>query len=136
MSRARLLVTTVAALYFGALIGLTFVPGSAANRPSQLWPFVLFIPVGFLLVLLLGRRRWWSAIGFGVLGAAWVEAAQTIWMPVGYADAWDVVWASAGVLLGVAAGFLFLGLRRRSMRTHGVPRMIAQSGRREIPRAE
>lgn len=136
MSRARLLVTTAAALYFGALIGLTFVPGSAANRPSHVWPFVLFIPVGFLLVLLLGRRRWWSAIGFGVLGAAWVEAAQTIWMPVGYADAWDVMWASAGVLLGVAIGLLFLGLRRRSMRTHGVPRMIAQSGRREIPRAE
>lgn len=136
MSRARFLTSVIAALYFGALIGLTFVPGSTANRSSPLWPFVLFVPVGVLLLLLLGTRRWWTALGFGALGAAWVEAAQTIWMPVGYADAWDVVWASAGVGTGVLLAVVAVRLRSRSMRSHGAPSMIAHAGGREIPRAE
>ena len=136
MSRARFLTRVVAALYFGALVGLTFVPGSAANRASHVWPFVLFVPVGVLLLLLLGTRRWWSAVGFGALGAAWVEAAQTIWMPVGYADAWDVVWASTGVGAGVLIAIVALQLRRRSMRSDESPSIVTQAGRREIPRAE
>jgi len=136
MSRARSLTSVIAALYFGALVGLAFVPGSAANRASALWPFLLFVPVGILLVLLLGTRRWWSALGFGVLGAAWLEAAQTIWMPVGYADAWDVVWASAGVAIGVSGIVLGVRMQRRSMRSHGAPSIVAQAGTREIPRAE
>ena len=114
MSRARSLLSMIAALYFGSLIGLAFVPGSAANRTSALWPFLLFVPVGILLLLLLGARHWWSALGFGTLGAGWVEAAQTIWMPVGYADAWDVVWASAGVIVGVSVAVLGARIRRRS----------------------
>lgn len=136
MSRARFLTSVIAALYFGALVGLTFVPGSLANRESHLWPFVLFMPVGVLLLLLLGPRRWWSAVGFGALGAAWVEAAQTIWMPVGYADAWDVVWASAGVAAGVLVAIVALQLWRKSMRSHGAPSIVAQASGREIPRAE
>lgn len=114
MSRARPLLSMIAALYFGSLIGLAFVPGSAANRAWALWPFLVFVPVGILLLLLLGARHWWSALGFGTLGAAWVEAAQTIWMPVGYADAWDAVWASAGVVVGVSVAVLGARSLRRS----------------------
>lgn len=101
MRSRRLILTPVAALYFGALVGLAFVPGSAANRAFWLWPFAAFIPVGVLLVMLLGRRRWWAAIGFSVLGSAWLEAAQSIWMPVGYAEALDVAWATLGATVGV-----------------------------------
>lgn len=136
MSRSRFVLSVIAALYFGALVGLTFVPGSAPNRASFLWSLALFVPVGVLLLLLLGRRRWWSALGFAVLGAAWVEAAQTIWMPVGYADAWDVVWGSVGATLGVAVAYLAVSVKQRSMRPHGVPRIVTQAGSREIPRTE
>lgn len=133
MSFRRMILSVLAALYFGTLIGLTFVPGSAANRLAWYWPFLAFVPVGILLVLLLGRRRWWAAIGFGVLGAAWIEAAQSIWMPIGYAEGMDVVWASAGAILGVVAVVLITSPRRRSMRSHESPRMVPQAGSREIP---
>ncbi len=134
MSRARVLISVIAALYFGALIGLTFVQGSVANRMSPLWSFLLFVPVGILLVLLLGRRRWWVAIWFGVLGAAWVEAAQTIWMPVGYASAWDVVWASSGVVAGVVV--VWVTPSKGVMHSHGTPRIVTHPGSREVPEAE
>jgi hypothetical protein len=135
VSRLRLLVVCVTAGYVLLLVGLTFMPAADGTAPSPVWMLVGFVPVGALLVLLLGRRRWWSAAAFGVLGAAWVEAAQTIWLP-SYANGWDVLMGGAGVALGVVAGYTALELRRRSMRSHGTPRIMAQGGMREIPRAE
>ncbi len=133
MSARRYLLTGLAALYFGTLIGLTFMPGSAAARASWFWPFVLFVPVGVLLLLMMGRRRWWVAVGFGVLGAAWIEAAQVIWMPDGYASVSDMVWASAGAVLGVILALVFSVSRSKTMRSHESHRMVAQASNREIP---
>lgn len=133
MSRQKFVVSVLCALYFGCLVGLTFMPGGTANRTAWYWPFLAFIPVGVLLVLLMGRRRWWAAIAFAVLGAAWIEAAQSIWMPVGYADGYDVIWASSGAILGVVLAVLITTPHRRSMRTHEVPRIVPQAGNREIP---
>ena len=133
MRARRYILTGVAAVYFGALIGLTFVPGSTANREFWVWPFLAFVPVGILLVLILGRRRWWAAVAFSVLGSAWIEAAQTVWMPVGYAKVSDIVWASSGALAGIVVTFLLTSPRLRSMRVHEPHRIVAQAGRREIP---
>ena len=133
MLARRYLLTGIAALYFGGLIGLAFVHGSTGARTSWFWPFVLFVPVGLLLLLLMGRRRGWVAVGFGVLGAAWVEAAQTIWMPEGYADLGDVIWASIGVCVGVVLGLVFTISHSKSMRSHDSHRVVSQSGNREIP---
>ncbi|MCU1411968.1 MAG: VanZ family protein [Rhodoglobus sp.] len=133
MRARRYLLTGIAAIYFGALIGLTFVPGSASNRALWVWPFVAFVPVGILLLLLLGRRRWWAAIGFAVLGSAWIEAAQSVWMPVGYAEVWDIVWASSGAIAGVLVAGILTSIKVRSMRVHEPHRIVAQAGRREIP---
>lgn len=128
MFRRRHLLSVVAAVYFGLLVGLTFIPGSAAVRESWLVPAVLFLPVGFLLTMLMGRRRWWVAVGFGMLGAAWVEAAQTIWMPEGYASAIDIVCSSAGSTAGVGMAVLLLTVRSKSMHSHAVPRIVSQAG--------
>jgi len=133
MRARRYILTGVAAVYFGALVGLTFVPGSSANRQLWVWPFLAFVPVGILLVMLLGRRRWWAALGFAALGSAWIEAAQLVWMPLGYAEAIDVLWASLGAGAGVAVAFVLASPRLRSMRTHEAPRIVAHHGRREIP---
>lgn len=129
----RFLVSVAAALYFGALVGLAFVPGSDGNRPPWAWPFTAFVPVGVLLAVLLGARRWWAAIAFGVLGSAWLEAAQTIWMPDGYADMLDVVWASSGVVVGVGITVAIVAMRRKAMRSHDSHSLISQTGNREIP---
>lgn len=129
----RPVLSLVAVVYFATLVALTFTPGSEAARSSWLLPLVLFVPVGLLLCLILGPRRWWAAVAFGVLGAAWVEAAQTIWMPAGYASGWDLAAASAGTVVGVAAGLLAQSTRVRPASSHGPSRMVAQAGRREIP---
>lgn len=133
MRARRYILTGVAAVYFGALVGLTFVPGSSADREFWVWPFVAFVPVGILLVLILGRRRWWAAVAFSVLGSAWMEAAQTVWMPAGYAKVSDILWASSGALAGIAVTFVLTSARVRSMRAHEPHRIVAQAGRREIP---
>ncbi len=133
MNRHRYLLSGVAAIYFGVIIGLTFTPGSVAARESWILPTILFVPVGLLLTLLMGRRRWWVAVGFGVLGAAWVEAAQTIWMPDGYASMADLMCASVGAILGTVLGVVVLTIRHKSMRSHGAPRIVTQAGNREIP---
>lgn len=127
MRARRFVLTTVAALYFGAIVGLAFVPGSISNRSFWFWPFAAFLPVGVLLLLLLGRRRWWAAVAFGILSAAWIEAAQSVWMPVGYAEVIDVVWAGSGVVVGVGVTFLITAPRRQYMRAHEPHRMVAQA---------
>lgn len=133
MRARRYLLTGIAAVYFGALVGLTFVPGSASNRAMWIWPFVAFVPVGILLLLLLGRRRWWAAVAFAVLGSAWIEAAQSVWMPQGYAELWDMLWATLGAAAGVLLASALTSAKARSMRAHELPRIVAQSGHREIP---
>lgn len=133
MRHKRFVITTIAALYFGVVIGLAFVPASEQGRSFWFWPFAAFVPVGVLLALLMGRRRWWVAVGFGLLGAAWLEAGQAIWMPDGYSNFLDVIWSSTGVIAGVAIVVVATELSRRSMRSHEAPRIIAQAGNREIP---
>lgn len=133
MLARRYILTGVAALYFAGLIALTFVPGSAVIRNFWLWPFAAFVPVGVILLFMMGRRRWWVAVGFGVLGAAWIEAAQTIWMPEGYADLGDVFWSTVGVGTGVLIAVVLTIPRGKSMRSHESHRVVAQAGNREIP---
>ncbi len=133
MRARRYILTGVTAVYFGALVGLTFVPGSTASRELWVWPFVAFVPVGILLIMLLGRRRWWAAIAFMVLGSAWIEAAQSVWMPVGYAQVGDIFWASLGGIVGLVITYALTSPRMHSMRAHESPRIVTQSGRREIP---
>ena len=133
MRAKRYILTGIAAIYFGALVGLTFVRGQGLDQGFWVWPFAAFLPVGVLLVLLLGRRRWWAAVAFAVLGSAWIEAAQSIWMPVGYAEVVDIVWAGLGAVVGVASTVVAMNPRLRMAPAHGSPRIVAHAGHREIP---
>ena len=110
--RRRLSLDLPASLYFGALVGFAFLPAPWSREPE--WAFFSFIPVGVFLLLLLGRRRWWAAIGFGALASAWIEAAQSVWMPPGYAEATDVVWAVVGCALGVAVTMVVVRFVQRT----------------------
>jgi uncharacterized membrane protein YccC len=101
MMRRRLSLEVFASLYFVILVACAFLPTDLTQRPE--WAFFTFIPVGVFLLLILGRRWWWAAIGLGVLAAAWVEAAQTVWMPAGYAEGVDVAASIIGCAIGVAA---------------------------------
>ncbi|MGV8877172.1 MAG: VanZ family protein [Rhodoglobus sp.] len=101
MFRSRLVAVLCAALYFATLASLAFVIAPGASDRSWLWIVLLFIPVGFFLVGIFGRERWWVALAFSVVAAAWLEAAQTVWMPAGYADGIDILLATLGAAVGV-----------------------------------
>ena len=124
---------SVTVVYLALLVIATFMPTPASSRAEWFWPVIAFLPVGVLLLLLLGRRRWWAAFAFSVLAAVWIEAAQSAWMPVGYAKISDVAWAAAGALLGVTIAAMLTAPRARSMRTHEPHRVVGQAGNREIP---
>lgn len=129
MNRARPVIVVITLAYAAALAVLGFVHWDKGSDCPWFWPVLAFLPAGILLQLSLGPRRWWAAIGFGVLGAAWIEAAQAIWMPLGYGRFEDAAWGGLGTVLGVAIGAVIL----RSMHSHEPSRLVTEGGRREIP---
>ncbi len=133
MRRRHYILGVITALYFGVVVVCAFVPGSAINCAFWCWQILSFLPVGTLLLLVLGRRRWWAAIAFGMLGAAWLEAAQWVWMPPGYATVNDVVWGSAGATMGVFIAVIATSPYLRWAPTHELHSIVAQAGNREIP---
>lgn len=73
-----------------------------------------FVPVGFLLGLLLPFRFWWLAIVGGGLLSACVEAAQGAFLPGRVSSAQDVVANTTGTVIGclVAVAVRMLILHR------------------------
>jgi len=61
---------------------------------------LLFVPVGALFVLLLGRRRWWLASLLGVALSGVIEFAQ-LFLRHRVADPRDIVANSLGAIVGV-----------------------------------
>jgi glycopeptide antibiotics resistance protein len=129
VKRVRPILVVATLGYAGVLAGLAFVRWSNGAECPWYWAVIAFAPAGILLQLSLGPRRWWAAIGFGVLGAAWIEAAQSIWMPLGYGRFEDVAWGALGITIGVLIGALVL----RSMRSHESFSIVTEAGSREIP---
>ncbi len=116
-------------LYLGVIVVLAFVRWQEGADCPWYLDVLAFLPVGALLTLLFGRRRWLVAVAFGVLGAAWIEAAQAIWMPEGYGRVEDTFWGS----IGVVGGVIIVLTARRLMRSHGSLSIVTEGGRREIP---
>ena len=133
MRHSKQVVVGVAVAYCAAVVVLGFVPWSLGTACPWYVSVLFFLPVGALLGLVVGPRRWWAAVVFGVLGVAWVEAAQTIWMPTGYGRVEDAGWGSLGIVAGVAGALGIRRLVRRSMRSHEPFRIVTEAGSREIP---
>ena len=67
----------------------------------------LFVPVGLLGVLLLGRARWWVAVVAGFAASSLIELGQLTFLPSRYATVMDVIANTSGAMLGA---LLALGL--------------------------
>ncbi len=100
MARSHPILAIATAAYLVLIVTLTFIGGD--EPPSPLWSLLAFIGVGALLCALSAPRRWWVALGFGVLGAAWIEVAQAIWRPPGFASVVDLLLGVLGTVIGVA----------------------------------
>jgi glycopeptide antibiotics resistance protein len=61
----------------------------------------LFVPLGVLLVLVLGSRSRWLALALSVALTCGIELAQGAWLPTRVSDLRDVVANSAGAALGI-----------------------------------
>ena len=129
----RVVLLSVTVVYLGLLVVATFLPNSVPSQVHWFWPVVAFLPVGVLLLLVLGRRRWWAALAFSVVAAVWIEAAESAWLPAGYADIRDVAAASLGALAGVAIATMLTAPRSRVRRAHEPHRVVLQAKTKEIP---
>ncbi len=71
----------------------------------------MFVPVGFLLLLLLGRRRWWlAALACGALTVL-IETAQ-LGIPSRVSDPRDLIANSIGALIGILVALPLAGPAR------------------------
>jgi glycopeptide antibiotics resistance protein len=75
----------------------------------------MFVPVGLLFLLLVGRRRWWLALAGGVALTCAIEFTQ-LFLPGRFSDVRDIVANSLGALIGVVIGLM---LRRVSTAVTG-----------------
>lgn len=140
MIRQHPLLTTATALYLAVVGWVTLGPqptglvraagvwqllGLVREHPSFSWityaliefsaNVAMFVPVGVLLLLLMGRRRWWAAILSGFVLSVGIEAAQLL-LPGRVSDIRDLVANSLGTALGVLLALVITlpaALRRR-----------------------
>ncbi|MET4094474.1 VanZ family protein [Arthrobacter sp. UYCu712] len=73
---------------------------------------VLFVPLGALVVWILGRRYWWAGGAAGLLLSGLIEVAQFAFLPERYPALADVVANTCGATLGGLLALLVMTLRR------------------------
>ena len=76
----------------------------------------MFVPLGLLFVLVLGRRRWWLAMLIGIALTVTIELSQ-LGIPGRVSDPRDVLANSLGAMLGVVVALLVTIPRRGSRPT-------------------
>jgi VanZ family protein len=74
----------------------------------------LFVPVGLLLVLLLGASRWWVSIFVGAGMSIVIELGQYYFLSARFATVNDVLANTAGTIAGTALGLIVLAVVRLS----------------------
>ena len=77
----------------------------------------LFVPLGVLGVMVVGRRRWWLAVAGGVATSVVIEAVQWMLLPERFPTPWDVLANTLGAAVGAALGYVVLALRAGGART-------------------
>lgn len=77
---------------------------------------VLFLPFGFLAVVLMRARDWWACIVLGVVASALIETGQLLFLGDRYATLADVLTNGIGTVLGVAIGLAAHAVVRGSAR--------------------
>jgi cyanate permease len=145
MIRRHPALCVVAAIYFVALALLCLTPNSLVARGSasirRLVPWatasgaeavislLLFVPVGVLLVLITGRRKWVTVLVIGVLASCWLRLAEMVWMPREHIGVGSVMPHVVGTAVGVALAITLLAMRRRSLRRRPVTQLSALAQR-------
>ena len=88
----------------------TWLDDKAVERAANV---ALFIPVGFCVGIMAGRRRWWLGGIVALIISCGMEFAQHAFLPGRFASPWDVVTNTVGGLFGAALALLLLWLAER-----------------------
>ncbi|MBF4614160.1 VanZ family protein [Curtobacterium sp. VKM Ac-1376] len=68
-----------------------------------------FVPLGLLVVLVTGARRWWLGAIAGLVVSAAIEAGQALFLPARFASFDDVLANTSGAVIGALIGVVVLG---------------------------
>jgi VanZ family protein len=77
---------------------------------------LLFVPLGALVVWIMGRRYWWVGAAAGILLSSLSELAQFFFLPARYPTLADVAANTLGATLGALLALLAMA-RRKSGRS-------------------
>lgn len=80
------------------------------TRLEALMNIAMFVPLGLLLVLALGARRWWIALGLCLAATVSIEVTQHLLLPGRVASVRDIVANGIGAAIGVALGAVLEGI--------------------------
>lgn len=84
-----------------AVPGLHWVDYAVAEFSANV---LLFVPMGVLFTLLLGRWRWWVALAIGGAATLTIEFVQ-LFLPARFSDPRDLLANTLGTLAGIALVF-------------------------------
>lgn len=93
--------------------GLGWVDYDVAEFSANI---LLFVPLGVLFTVLLGRWRWWLTLAIGLAATLTIEFVQ-LFLPARFTDARDLLANTLGTLAGIALVFLFTRPGARAPRT-------------------
>lgn len=80
----------------------------------------MFVPMGVLFTILLGRRRWWVVVIIGFVATCTIEFVQ-LFLPTRYSDVRDIIANTAGTVIGVGIVVLAGWARQRGNSRGGTP---------------
>jgi len=117
----------MAAVYLVGLVIVCLTPDSfvitaskAARRTAPFASFstldaalnvVLFVPLGLLVLLMVGRKRWITVVIVGIIGSCWLQLAEMVWLPTTGASTGSFLEHIGGAAIGVGLGLVALRLR-------------------------
>ena len=83
----------------------------------EFWANVgMFLPIGMFFLLLLGRGKWWLAMGLGFLLSVGIETAQYFFFPTRVADIRDIISNTTGAVIGVVVVLILTAAKARELR--------------------
>ena len=73
----------------------------------------LFVPLGVVVVLLVGLDRWWWGAVAGLVASSTIELGQLVFLPGRFASADDVLANTTGAVIGALVGVVVLDVVHR-----------------------
>jgi glycopeptide antibiotics resistance protein len=70
----------------------------------------MFVPLGFLIALVLPAKRWWLTLIIGPVASALIEVSQGLFLSERFASVLDVVANSTGAIIGAIIAVILRAL--------------------------